>query len=551
MRLTGNRVAAYARYSSDKQSESSIEDQLRRFRELLAREGRTLDERLTLTDYAISGASTNRPGFDALMAMVRRREIDVLLVEDVSRLARNQSDATRLYEELAFYGVQLIALGDGIDTQHKGAKLQFGVKALFAEVYLDDLRDKTRRGMEGRAHAKLATGGRTIGYRTVRIPTDDPRRSAGSRIEIDPDAAPLVRSIFALYVGGGSFNSIAATLNAEKVPSPRDRTRHGRKHGWSPSTIRAILMNTRYVGLWTFGARQWIKAPGTNKRVPRLRDASEVIRDERPELRIIDADTWERAQAKLAATARMFTRTAEGARKGKALPGGDQAHPLSGLLRCECGAPFTIYGGGAARRYYVCAAFRRGRCEVERVALMAELARACVIRDLKDFLFSDAGVARMRRRIVDQIRGRASTRSTEVEEARARLDRTEKRVANVVAAIAAGEYSTALSAALRDLEAQAEADRRLIADLERQARQPVALPSPDAILRNAMDLERRLAVNPAAARDELHRLFRDRAITLELGEDGVYVGKSEIDLSGGLQNGNGAPFSGGAVDRLW
>ena len=45
MNLKGNRIGAYARYSSDKQSDSSIEDQLRRFRDVLAREGRVLDER--------------------------------------------------------------------------------------------------------------------------------------------------------------------------------------------------------------------------------------------------------------------------------------------------------------------------------------------------------------------------------------------------------------------------------------------------------------------------------------------------------------------------
>ena len=71
MSFRGDRIAAYARYSSDKQSEASIEDQLRRLRDFLTREGRTLDEKLVLTDYAVSGASTNRPGFDALMALVR------------------------------------------------------------------------------------------------------------------------------------------------------------------------------------------------------------------------------------------------------------------------------------------------------------------------------------------------------------------------------------------------------------------------------------------------------------------------------------------------
>jgi hypothetical protein len=98
----------------------------------------------------------------------------------------------------------------------------------------------------------------------------------------------------------------------------------------------------------------------------------------------------------------------------------------------------------------------------------------------------------------------------------------------VIAAIADGERSPSLSAALADLEAQTHSERQQIEVLERSAAQPITLPSPDAILRNAIDLERRLALNPAAARDELHRLFKSRAITLELDEDGVYVGRSEL-----------------------
>ncbi len=116
-----------------------------------------------LTDYAISGSSTNRPAFDVLMGKVRRREIDVLLVESVDRLSRNAGDAHRLREELAFHGVQLVAVADGIDTNLKGAALAFGVKALFADAFLADLADKTKRGMDGRAHARLATGGRALG----------------------------------------------------------------------------------------------------------------------------------------------------------------------------------------------------------------------------------------------------------------------------------------------------------------------------------------------------------------------------------------------------
>src|SRR5581483_8823389 len=217
-----------ARYSSDKQSDSSIEDQLRRARTFAGNHGRSVSAKLTFADHAISGASTARPGFEALMEAVKRREIDVLLVEDTSRLSRDNADALQLYKILAFYNVQLVSISDGIDSLTKGAKVQFSVKALMSDLYLDDLRDKTLRGMEGRAHAGLATGGRLLGYRS--IPQLGPDgKPASYRIEIDPEPAAIVRRIFAEYLKGHSKHGIARMLNRDGVLAPRDKTKHLRK----------------------------------------------------------------------------------------------------------------------------------------------------------------------------------------------------------------------------------------------------------------------------------------------------------------------------------
>src|SRR5687768_15493604 len=96
------------------------------------------------------------------------------------------------------------------------------------------------------------------------------------------------------------------TLNREGIPSPRAGTRHKRM-GWGASTIRAILHNERYAGVWKFKERQWVKAPGSNKRTPKQRDASEVITMERPELRIVDALTWQQTRQRLTAIRNRYT----------------------------------------------------------------------------------------------------------------------------------------------------------------------------------------------------------------------------------------------------
>src|SRR5438105_3962883 len=98
MQLRPGTIAAYARYSSDKQNESSIDDQVRKLRHFAAVRGREIAPSHILTDEAISGASLARPGFERLMDLVRKRDVDVVLVEDTSRLSRDNADALSLFK---------------------------------------------------------------------------------------------------------------------------------------------------------------------------------------------------------------------------------------------------------------------------------------------------------------------------------------------------------------------------------------------------------------------------------------------------------------------
>ena len=71
----------------------------------------------------------------------------MLLVEDTSRFVARQRRRVEPLKRLSFFGVQLVAISDGIDSSSKGAKLAYSVKALMSDMYLEDLRDKTLRGM--------------------------------------------------------------------------------------------------------------------------------------------------------------------------------------------------------------------------------------------------------------------------------------------------------------------------------------------------------------------------------------------------------------------
>jgi DNA invertase Pin-like site-specific DNA recombinase len=85
----------------------------------------------------------------------------------ISRMSRDWADSAQIFRRLQFLGVPLIGLSDGIDTSAKNATLHYGIKSLFAEQYIDDLRAATLRGLEGRALAGYPTGAVPYGYRMV------------------------------------------------------------------------------------------------------------------------------------------------------------------------------------------------------------------------------------------------------------------------------------------------------------------------------------------------------------------------------------------------
>ena len=106
------RVSIYARYSSDKQREASIVDQVRLCEERAAREGWRVVKRYT--DHAISGASLMRRGIQALMQDAQSGKFDVVLTESLDRISRDQEDIAGVYKRLRFAGGDQIAHRRGV-----------------------------------------------------------------------------------------------------------------------------------------------------------------------------------------------------------------------------------------------------------------------------------------------------------------------------------------------------------------------------------------------------------------------------------------------------
>ena len=260
------KCAIYARYSSDRQSPASIEDQIRKCREFAAEKGLEVLETHVYTDEATSGAGTDRPGLIKLSkaAFSTPCAFDILLMDDTSRLFRNLGESMQFNEQMKFRGIRVVSVSQGIDTQNDEADVLFTVHGLVDSLYIKELAKKTHRGLEGKALKGEHTGGRCFGYDNIRGDEDK------VRLVVNEDEAAIVRRIFEMAANGLSLKGITKTFNQEHIPPPRKRK--GKSDGtWCHNAIREMLRNQLYIGRQIWNRSQFVKRPGTNKRVRRER----------------------------------------------------------------------------------------------------------------------------------------------------------------------------------------------------------------------------------------------------------------------------------------
>ena len=343
------RAAIYARYSSDLQSDASIEDQARLCRERISSEGGTVVE--VYSDHAISGASMMRPGLQALMQDGAAGRFDVVYAEALDRLSRDQEDIAAIHKRLSFAGVRIVTLSEGEIGQ-----LHIGVMGMMNAKYLSDLADKTRRGLRGRVEAGRSGGGNSFGYDVIRKLGANGEPEAGER-EINRAEAQVILRIHEDYANGLSPRTIARTLNAEGVPGPTGK-------GWSASTIHGnpkrgtgILNNELYVGRLVWNRLRYVKDPETGRRVSRLNPEADWIVRDVPELRIVPQSLWDRVKARQSASA-LPQRSNRGAAMGQVRRA---RYLFSGMLTCgDCGGGMSVIsathvGCSAARNKGTCA----------------------------------------------------------------------------------------------------------------------------------------------------------------------------------------------------
>jgi site-specific DNA recombinase len=468
------RCAIYARYSSDLQRESSIDDQIRKCRDHAQAVGWTVVEEFVLRDEAVSAATL--AGRDALQSLIQAakrkpRPFDRILVDDTSRLARNIADNLRVTDVLKYHGVSLSFVSQGIDSEQTTARQLLTLNGMMDEQYLVNLAEKVHRGQEGRALVGLQPGGKCYGYRNV--PIEDATRTAkygrpavsGVRLEIDPEQAAVVRRVFTMFEGGSSLATIAKTLNSEGVLSPQPPRIRGIR-AWCPSSIHEMLRNERYRGVSVWNRTRKERNPETGRKLSRPRPKSDWKRIDVPDWRIVSEDLWDRVHQRIEITSKRF---------GSARLGGmsrtvqSRRYLFSGVLICgRCGSRLVIASGNGKRGYvkYGCPSHRyRGVCENKLTIrqdrleeqLLAALEERVLNTDLLDYALGQFELQLKRR--LSQIQKERSSQDT-LHQRRGELGSKAKRIAS---AIAEAGHSRSLLTELQSLEAEIEQVERQIA----------------------------------------------------------------------------------------
>jgi DNA invertase Pin-like site-specific DNA recombinase len=355
----------YARYSTDKQTESTILDQLRRCREYAQSRGWTIAAEHT--DEGISGAAMgNRPGVQTALSALMPG--DVLIVMDTSRLSRSQ-DLAPLVTRLRHRGIRVIGVLDGFDSDSQTARMQAGLSGIMSEEFRASIAARVHSALDMRARQARPTGGKCYGF-----------DNAGHIIEAE---AAIVREVFRRAADGEGNKQIATDLNVRGVPSPGagwSRTERRSDGRWLLSAIHSMLTNERYIGRVVWNRSVWKRDPDTGKRIRIERPESEWIVTEGPA--IIELAQWEAVRAK-----------AEPRKHFGGGPGRGPRFLLSGLLVCGvCGRKLVATGNKGS--HYYCGSYKAGGVAVctNKNGTRRDVAEELLLDPLRKDLLSDEAV---------------------------------------------------------------------------------------------------------------------------------------------------------------
>ncbi len=462
----------------------------------------------------------HRDGYQRLLSAARGKQFGAIIVESQDRLWRNQAEMHTALRRLRFWGVKVFSVATGADLTDKAGRLIASVMGWRDEAYLDDLAEKTRRGLAGQARRGFSAGGRAYGYRTEAV-TDPSRLDAhgqprvlGYQRVIEPAEAAVVRRIFDLYASGLSPKRIGLLLNQERVPPSRSTS------GWTwtaiygnPALGTGILNNSLYVGNAVWNKFRWERDPETGKRVPRPRPRDEWVVRTDEALRIVPQGAWDAAKSRQeGASKRSRLQVHSGGRPPKYL--------FSGLLVCGvCGARYVMRDRG-----FYCCSFHHNRGAIicqNSLMVNRRLLERLLLHTIRHELFTPEAIAYVTQRVneaLEAVARQQHARQTDRRQLEGELRAARAELDNIKQAIRQGLISNITRTMLEGAEVRVQ-------DLSAQLEEPVTWEGrpltvlPQIVRRHLDALQNALERDTDQARAILRRVLGD--IVLRPSSEGL------------------------------
>ena len=401
-------VVIYARYSSDNQTEQSIEGQLRVCNEY----AKTHDMLVirTYIDRAMTGTNDNRPDFRNMIADSAKREFDCVLVYKFDRFSRNKYETAIHKKTLKDNGVKVVSATEYIPDTPEAIIFEGMLEGL-AEYYSVELSQKVRRGMnESRIKGNFTGGFLIYGYKVE-----------NHKILIDESKAEVVRYIYDQYAQGVYVKDIIDSLTAKGV--------YNRGKKFAKNTVYNILRNEKYVGIYRYH--------------------DEVFDNIYPQ--IVSAETFENVRRKILSN-RYGSRSVE------------VVYLLRGKLKCGyCGSTISAECGtaknGQTIRYYKCLG-RKRQSGCQKSQVRKEVLEKYVLDNVIEQLSNPETQNYIADRLIEIQERRIKENST-LALLTKEIRQTENAIHNIMATIEQGGTSATVMKRMRELEVKLE-------DLQRQ-----------------------------------------------------------------------------------
>lgn len=228
----------YARYSSDRQTEQSIEGQLRDCREYAQRNDIAIVG--TYIDRATTGTNDNREQFQKMLKDSDKKSFDYVLVYKLDRFSRNKYEMAIHRKHLKDNGIKILSAKENIPETPEGILLESLLEGM-NQYYSEELSQKTKRGLrETRIKGNYMGGPINYGYKVVHETLGE---QTVAKVAVNEDEAPVLLHIFEAYAAGNRIPDIVRELDDKGI-----------KNRGNPFTVNSIyfmLQQEKYTGVYT------------------------------------------------------------------------------------------------------------------------------------------------------------------------------------------------------------------------------------------------------------------------------------------------------------